>query len=93
MTRDEILKAYEVVDGIIRSPGKFEGEPVYVPAFWEDVLEGFADEEGEDEDGTVISTIVVDEDDVKAFPELKDIRRVSLWEDSQGFVRSVLTDA
>lgn len=38
MTRKEIEAAYTVVNGIIRSPGKFEGEPVWAPYYWEAYL-------------------------------------------------------
>ena len=44
MTRDEVLATYDVVDGRIVSPGKFEGELYFVPAFWADALDGGSDE-------------------------------------------------
>ena len=43
MTRQDIENAYEVRDGIICSPGKFEGEAVYAPYFWEAYLNGGED--------------------------------------------------
>lgn len=37
MTRKEIAETYKVDErGVIRSPGKFEGEPIYVPYFWDE---------------------------------------------------------
>lgn len=49
-SRNEIMNAYTVVDGIIQSPGEFEGEPVYAPRYWFLAGEGFADAwEGEDD--------------------------------------------
>ncbi len=42
--REQVLRDYSVdQNGIIRSPGKFEGEPVFVPHFWQLALEGFSD--------------------------------------------------
>jgi hypothetical protein len=37
MTREHILTLYKVrkSDGLISSPGAFEGEPIYVPYFWD----------------------------------------------------------
>ena len=34
MTRAEVLEQYQVSGGSITSPGKFEGEAIWVPAFW-----------------------------------------------------------
>ena len=74
MTRKE----YEQV---IKHPGKFEGQPVYVPYFWEVYLDGRADHD----DDTVLSFNVIAEDKA-IFPELKRRKTVRLMEDSQGFV-------
>lgn len=43
MTRQEIESEYNVVGGIIRSPGKFEGEAVYAPWCYERMACGGAD--------------------------------------------------
>ena len=44
MTRHQVLSEYKVDDrGIIRSPGKFEGEPAWVVALWADAIAGMAD--------------------------------------------------
>lgn len=83
MTREEIEKEYKVENGIIRSPGKFEGEPVYAPYFWSMFLDGMADE-----DDSRILWFDVQEDDIEQFPELKMYKQVGLWEDEQGFVRT-----
>lgn len=83
MTRKEIEEQYNVIDGIIRRAGKFEGEPVYVPFFWDIFLDGFAD----DDDGTIIK-IKVNEEDRKEFPELKGATYVYLRETETGFVLS-----
>lgn len=81
MTRQEIEQAYKVEGGIIRSPGKFEGEAVYVPYFWEAYLDGMADRD----DGRVLGFDVSSEDKVM-FPELKRRRTVKLYERDDGFV-------
>jgi hypothetical protein len=69
--------------GIIRSPGKFEGEPRYVPYFWDAYLNGMAD----DDDGVTL-TFDVNDDDRKLFPELEGVKHVYLEESDQGFVYS-----
>jgi hypothetical protein len=85
MTRQDILDQYKVDDrGIIRSPGKFEGEMLYVPHFWDVFLNGFADRD----DGKVLGFDVT-ADDKKEFPELKRRRTVKIVEDLNGFVVEV----
>lgn len=83
MTRAEILATWDVDPdmGVIRSPGKFEGEMLYVPYFWNALLDGGAD----DDDGE-IAHFDVSEVDRKEFPELIGIRSVELCESEQGFV-------
>lgn len=96
MSRDEVLKDYEVKDGRIVSPGKFEGEPVFAPVFWQMGLEGFSD----GDDGKVYSFRFAfsgrrgnpqDEALLKEWPELGKWlgrkRSLKMYEDSQGFVR------
>jgi len=36
----EIMKEYNILDGIIQDLGKFEGEPAYVPYFYNWMLDG-----------------------------------------------------
>ena len=86
-TREELLKDYKVQDGRILSPGKFEGEQVYVPYFWEKSLEGWADFEADDD-----PVFLVMPEDRALFPELGGTRSLRLHEDSQGFVREVPVD-
>ena len=81
MTRAEIELAYKVVNGRIVSPGKFEGEMIYVPHFWEIFLDGFADRDN----GNVLG-FDVSAEDKKEFPELRKRRTVKLYERSDGFV-------
>jgi len=85
MTRTEIINDYQVdSNGVIRRPGKFEGEPLYVPYFWERGTEGFADL---DENG-VFGFEVLNADTV-IFPELEGINTLALEKSDSGFVHSV----
>ena len=88
MTRSEVAAQYNVNSkGIIRSPGKFEGELLYVPHFWEVVLEGGAADEFQPEDGgPLLSMVLVTDEDRHQFPELEEQRKVWLGESDQGFV-------
>lgn len=84
MDRNDILNSYDVHNGIITSPGKFEGEAIYVPYFWDAYLNGCADRD----DGTVLGFDVTKEDKVM-FPELKRKRTVKLIQRDDGFVVEV----
>lgn len=76
---------FRVEHGIIRNPGKFEGEPIYVPYFWGVYMDGGADE---DEGGTLKFKITAE--DRKAFPELgKKQKVIRLYESENGFVSEV----
>jgi hypothetical protein len=82
MTRKQIMQEYKVdAQGTILSPGQFENEPLYVPYFWDAYLNGMAD----DDDGTVLTFLVNDEDRAE-FPELKDVKVVTLAQTDDGFV-------
>ena len=88
MTRNETLQNYNVRDGRICSLGKFEGEPIFAPHFWQCGLEGCADADN----GTVYTFHVLrDAPERKEFPELNKWlgrrRALRLAEDGQGFVR------
>ena len=73
---------YETKNGIITSPGKFEGEPSFVPKFWNYVLEGFGEDIGSN---PTMTRIDVEEDD-RSHPILALCKSVVLWEDNNGFV-------
>lgn len=53
---------YTVRAGVIVSPGKFEGEPEWLPYLWHATLEGSADVDGYDGD-TAVSAFQLDDDD------------------------------
>jgi hypothetical protein len=76
-TREQVLSGYAVNEhGIITSPGKFEGEMLYVPYVYECCMDG-----GD-------NGIIVDATDVSLFPELGGVYGVTLNSDSQGFVHA-----
>jgi hypothetical protein len=80
MKRKDVTSDYDIKDGRISSPGKFEGEAVYAPYFYDAYLNGMADDEG---DRLVFD---VTAEDRREFPELKNVKRVFLSEDDNGFV-------
>lgn len=89
MTRSEILATYTVdACGRITSSGKFEGEPIFAPHFWEVGLSGFADF---DDGRTYGFRIGKADSEHKEFPELKRWlgrrRTLRLTDDDCGFVR------
>lgn len=69
---------------IITTPGKFEGEPTYVPHFW--------DGDGEDDSffdgGDLIRAWRPTAEDRAEWPDLQDVAVFVLWERSDGFVCS-----
>lgn len=84
-SREEILKQYDVDEsGRIKSPGKFEGEMLYVPFFW---YQEFDDTE--EKDGRTLYIYKLIEEDIEEFPELETMGEVILWENDQGFVTEV----
>lgn len=91
-TKSEIAEQYDVVNGVIRSPGKFEGEPEYAPYFYDLSLNGGPDEEvywpSDDEGEMELAADIfkVNSDDIEKFPQLDGIHTLSLKYDSQGFV-------
>ena len=83
--RTLIETTYRVHAGRIASPGKFEGEMVYVPYFWDQFLMGMADRD----DGDIIG-FNIDYADRELFPEIpKRKRTIRLRERSDGFVCEV----
>jgi len=81
---------YEVDNnGVIRSPGKFEGEMLYVPYFWEMVMNGFSSP-SYDEDNCLYNELDITKEDREKFPELdrddEKATTIELYEDLQGFV-------
>lgn len=81
MTREEILRDYNVENDRITDSGKFENEPIYAPYFYDAYLNGFYD----DYNDAYIHFDVTDED-IARFPELIGIKSVHLYESDCGFV-------
>lgn len=80
--REQVLSDYKVNEhGIIQSPGKFEGEMLYAPYFYDRLLDGCPDEDIEG-----VAFFVVNQDDRDEFPELYDVVGVALEETDTGFV-------
>lgn len=86
MTRQEIIRRFDIDEnGRIVSPGKYEREMIYTPYFYRLSLDGSYDDWDIDED-TAFFYFNVTEEDIAQFPELKDAKEVTLWEDNNGFV-------
>lgn len=88
-TAENIRQAYtHTPDGRITQPGKFEGEPIFAPYYWQAGLEGFADSDNGTAFGFRFSNAG---DDFTLWPELKKWlgrkRAMKLYEDDNGFVR------
>ncbi len=90
-----IRDSYQVdSNGRITDPGKFEGEQIFVPYFWDLALSGFADTDNGKWYGFRFSFSSEQDKQLLAdWPELKQWlgrkRSLKLWEDSQGFVHCV----
>ena len=93
--REECAKAaqgYEtrLVGGaqLVVSPGKFEGEPIWLVYLWDLALESFADSTEYDGD-TEVSVFEVDAEmrvyDPYTFAE-SSVNVIRVWENDQGFV-------
>ena len=82
ITRAQIAAEYDVdVHGIIRSPGKFEAEPVWVVWAYEVEMHGFSDFTKYDG----IQAVTIEAADVLEFPELEGCAYVLTEESDQGF--------
>lgn len=78
----KLRQEFKTERGIIRNPGKFEGEPIYVPYYWEQFMDGGAD----DDEGCTLKFNITPEER-KAFPELgKKQKVVRIFQNDQGFV-------
>lgn len=81
--RDE----YSTERGLICDPGKFEGEPIYVPYLWEIVLDGGGEPvDDPDRPDATMDLIILSDDDKQCYPELSEFDTALLWADDNGFV-------
>ena len=86
----DIREEYDIQGGIIRNPGRFEGECEWVPFYWELALNGEGDDLSDYDDngeiiGGIVSRFVVDSDEADAFG-LECGATIEVSQDSQGFV-------
>jgi len=74
----------------ITQPGKFEGEPVFAPHYWDLALQGFADSDNGTVYGFRFRRGELADPNTAFHAELKAWlgrkRTLKLWEDSVGFV-------
>ena len=96
-----IRESYQVdANKIIRSPGKFEGEPIYTPYFWDRCLQGmFAEEVNgvffmplDSEDHSIWPELYLNTWDGQHDPTTKPAYGIALTESEQGFVYSKVYD-
>jgi hypothetical protein len=86
MTRQEVLETYSVRDGVIENLGKFEGEAIFVPAFWDESANGMCNEISFP-DGETIYVAELTDNDRKEWPEIDpDTFALLMSESDQGFV-------
>ena len=83
----KLMDDYEIKDGVIVSPGKFEGEAWFVPELWDLVLQGFADEYELEND---VATLFLTAEDHERFGLPSTADQAWLFEDDNGFVSCVI---
>lgn len=71
-------------NGAIKNPGRFQGQMLYVPYFWDMGLEGFADRD----DGQTFGFDLT-ENDKKKFPELRGRRTIKIYQRNDGFISEI----
>ena len=85
-----IREEYDVADGIIRNPGRFECECEWVPYYWELAMNGEGEDVSEydgegDPVGCFVTRFTVDYEESDVFG-LECGAMVEVFQDSQGFV-------
>jgi len=87
MTKQEISEQYNLNEnGVITSPGKFEGEMYYAVHFWNMTLDGFCDRDEMLDDGTLVAIYDIGQIDYDDYPELEGNTELTIFEDDNGFV-------
>ena len=86
MTTEEIRNEYEVRNGIIVSPGKFEGEPIHTVYFYDLVMDSCQDDTIYDEYDDTIDVFNLTPERHEMFPELVGYKQIQIAESEQGFV-------
>lgn len=93
-SRERMLQEFDVYPEnpvVIREPGKFEAEAIWVPYFWELSMHGGGDEEVISPEGTYV-IMEIRPEDLAQFPELRGSKSIMLKESEQGFVSGELSD-
>ena len=98
MTRAEIEAQYKCHDGIIVSPGKFEGEPIFAPALYDLMCEGFSDILDYPDDTRIDIFETWPVEDYDTFADFRDMidadtAVIALTESETGFVHVVQLSA
>lgn len=81
LTDDDRRHLHSLCESEVRRPGKFEGQPKWVPFFYEMSLLGAADESNDEGYRFVLNDV-----DRKSFSELWDVYDITIVVDDQGFV-------
>ena len=76
----EISWGYDVVNGIIQSPGKFEGEPIHTLYFYNCMMNGCGD------------SFLLESEDYKLFDIPEYFHWVTVYEDNNGFVTTEFSE-
>ena len=82
MTRSDVEREYTVCNGEIMSKGKFDGEPVWAPYFWQLGLDGHADSTTEWDE----FSFNINKTQRAVWPELGKIKAITLTELADGQV-------
>lgn len=91
MTKNESI--YTDCQARIKGPGKFEGEPIYSPYFYDLLQDGASDNTNYTPSGTRYDDFTIENVDKGIFPELSDVLMVRCSEDNNGFFYcTALTD-
>lgn len=73
----------------ITSPGKFEGQPRYMPRMVKVYLDGFGHDVSREIDGYGITEIALSAADYTDYPELAGQTHITFYEDDRGFIYEV----
>lgn len=84
LARDYVLQGYEIENNIITSPGKFEGEYIATPYFYECYMDG----DGEDNINSI--DFEISEAEKTVFPVLCSSETFSLVISDNGFVHGII---
>lgn len=87
LTKSEVIaEGYKLSkSGIVQNLGRFEGKPWYTVAFWEEILNNASSETIYEGDRPT-EIFILDAEDWKAIPELKNVYAVALWSSDTGFI-------